>query len=387
MYQTKAPMPESKPIGWGKESGAPMDKKRSFDGEPLRNVGEEIKHPVDAAHQQKPVITLMQYDAGSLHESQYESVEEVFVCRDNPQTSWINIDGLGDEDALRKLASHFNLHPLAMEDVMHTDQRPKAEEYPGHLFIVAQMVYLGKERCIQGEQVSIFLGKNCVITIQEESEYDVFDSVRARVRRDGSMVRQSGADFLAAALLDAVIDQYFPVLETMGEAIEDFEEQVLRHATRQSLHHLHGFKRTLLQLRRSAWPQREVLGSLSRDESGLISDKTKPYLRDVYDHTIQLMDMIESDRDVLAGLMDLYVSSLSIRTNEIMRVLTVVSSVFIPLTFIAGVYGMNFDTSAGPTNMPELHSPHGYVICWAVMLAIAIGQLVFFYRKGWLRKY
>ena len=150
---------------------------------------------------------------------------------------------------------------------------------------------------------------------------------------------------------------------------------------------MHDFKRTLLQLRRSGWPQREVVGSLGRDETGLIQEKTKPYLRDCYDHTVQMMDMIESDRDVLAGLMDLYVSSLSIRTNEIMRVLTVISSIFIPLTFIAGVYGMNFDSAAGPLNMPELHSPHGYVVCWAVMIVIAVAQLIFFYRKGWLRKY
>ena len=215
----------------------------------------------------------------------------------------------------------------------------------------------------------------------------MFDTVRARIRREGSLTRQSGPDLLAASLLDAVIDQFFPVLENLGEAIEDFEERVLETPGRQSLRDLHDFKRTLLQLRRSAWPQREVLGALSRDESGLISDKTKPYLRDVYDHTIQLMDMIESDRDVLAGLMDLYVSSMSIRTNEIMRVLTVVSAIFIPLTFIAGVYGMNFDIQAGPLNMPELHHPYGYVICVAVMLVVAVGQMIFFYRKGWLQKY
>lgn len=342
--------------------------------------------PPKAEDQQKPVITLMEYDAGSLDERRYDSVEEVFVCRDNPKVSWINVDGLGDEAALRRLGDHFGLHPLALEDVLHTEQRPKVEEFPGHLFIVAQMVYLGKDAGIQGEQVCIFLGRNFVITMQEESGYDVFDEVRKRLRREGSLARTSGADLLAASLLDAVIDQFFPVLESLGEAIEDFEEEILNRLQRKSLRQLHEFKRTLLQLRRAAWPQREVVAALSHDESGLIVERTKPYLRDCYDHTIQMMDMIESDRDVLAGLMDLYVSSLGIRTNEIMRVLTVVTTLFIPLTFIAGVYGMNFDPKYA-WNMPELRSPYGYVICLASMVLVAAGQLVFFWRKGWLRKY
>lgn len=371
----------------GKDAGAgTIGNDRPLDPPPPEFNG-AIQRPADADKQQKPVITLMEFDAGFLNELKYDRVDDVFVCRDNPHVSWINIDGLGDEDALHRLADHFGLHPLAVEDVLHTEQRPKLEEFPGHLFVVAQMVYLGKDRAIRGEQVSMFLGKNYLITLQEESEYDVFDTVRARVRREGSMVRQSGPDLLGAALLDAVIDQFFPVLETLGEAIEEFEEEVLRHPQQGNLRRLHDFKRTLLQLRRSAWPQREVLGALGRDETGLIQQKTKPYLRDCYDHTIQMMDMIESDRDVLAGLMDLYISSLSIRTNEIVRVLTVVSAIFIPLTFIAGVYGMNFDTQAGPLNMPELHSPHGYLICWAVMIVIAVVQLIFFYRKGWLGKY
>lgn len=361
------------------ESSSSAGRTPEFDG--------SIQRPAEADKQRKPAITLMEYDAAGVRELKYEKIEDVFVCRDNPKVSWINIDGLGDEDALHRLAAHFGLHPLAVEDVLHTEQRPKIEPFPEHLFIVAQMVYLGKDDCIQGEQVSMFLSRNYLITIQEESEYDVFDGVRTRVRRNGSAVRQSGPDFLAVALLDAVIDQFFPVLEALGEAIEEFEEKVIGGPGRHSLRQLHDFKRTLLQLRRSAWPQREVIGSLGRDETGLIQEKTKPYLRDCYDHTIQMMDMIESDRDVLAGLMDLYVSSLSIRTNEIMRVLTVVSSIFIPLTFIAGVYGMNFDSAAGPLNMPELHSPYGYVICWAIMIAIAVAQLIFFYRKGWLRKY
>lgn len=342
--------------------------------------------PPKAQDQQKPVITVMEYDAGSLAEHKAASVEEVFVCRDNPRVSWINVDGLGDEGALKRLGDHFGLHPLALEDVLHTEQRPKVEEFPGHLFIVAQMVYLGKDDTIQGEQVCIFLGRNFVITIQEESEYDVFDQVRKRLRRDGSLTRTSGADLLAASLLDAVIDQFFPVLESLGEAIEDFEEEILERLERKSLRQLHEFKRTLLQLRRAAWPQREVVAALSHDDSGLIVDRTKPYLRDCYDHTIQMMDMIETDRDVLAGLMDLYVSSLGIRTNEIMRVLTVVTTLFIPLTFIAGVYGMNFDTNY-PLNMPELRSPYGYLFCLSAMVLVAAGQLAFFWRKGWLRKY
>lgn len=357
------------------------------DGQTPRGGGAptSFHRPPKAEDQQKPVITVMEFDAASFQERRCGSVEEVFVCRDNPHVSWINVDGLGDEGALRRLGDHFGLHPLALEDVLHTEQRPKVEEFPGHLFIVAQMVYRGKDHCIQGEQVCVFLGRNYVITVQEESDYDVFDDVRKRVRREGSLIRQSGADLLAASLLDAVIDQFFPVLEALGEAIEDFEDEILNRLERKSLRRLHEYKRTLLALRRAAWPQREVVSALSRDDSGLITDRTKPYLRDCYDHTIQMMDMIESDRDVLAGLMDLYVSSLGIRTNEIMRVLTVVTTLFIPLTFIAGVYGMNFDTKH-PLNMPELQSPYGYVICLAAMAVVAAGQLAFFWRKGWLRK-
>ena len=230
-------------------------------GENLRLERGTFRRPPKAEDQQKPIIALMEYDAGSVREFRCESVDELFVCRDSPKVSWINVDGLGDEGALRRLGEHFGLHPLALEDVLHTGQRPKLEEFPGHLFIVAQMVYQGKEGCIQGEQVCIFLGRNYVITVQEESDYDVFDEVRKRVRREGSLTRQSGADLLAASLLDAVIDQFFPVLENLGESIEEFEDEILNRLQRKSLRQLHEFKRTLLQLRRAAWPQRDCAGA------------------------------------------------------------------------------------------------------------------------------
>jgi magnesium transporter len=333
-----------------------------------------LKAPLGA---QPPVITLMEYDGATLEERQVGSIEETFPCRDNSKVSWINIDGLADVELFRALGLHFGLHPLALEDVLHVPQRPKIEEYADHFFIVAQMVYCDEGE-VEFEQVSIFLGRNFLITIQEEALRDVFDPVRARLRVGRGFIRTMRHDYLAYALLDAVVDHFFPVLEVLGERVENLEDRVIEHPTRESVVEIHDLKRQLLRLRRSAWPQREVVNALSRDESGLIHQETKAFLRDCYDHTIQIMDLIETYRDLTSGMMDLYLSSLGIRTNDIMRVLTVVTTIFIPLTFIVGVYGMNFE------NMPELKSRYGYFFVLGGMAAVAIGMLLFFKRKRWL---
>jgi magnesium transporter len=335
-----------------------------------------------------PKITLFEYDEHGLEERQIEHIEDAFHCFENDKVSWINIDGLGDVEVLRKLGERFNLHPLALEDVLNLGQRPKVEHYEGYLFIVMEMIYLNKDECVSGEQVSMFLGKNFLITVQEEPETDAFEPVRQRIRSGRGWIRKMKCDYLAYALVDSIIDHYFPVLENVGSAIEDIENTMMEKPSRSCLLSLHEYKRTLLQMRRFVWPAREVTTGLMHEETGIVRPETKVFLRDCYDHTVQVMDLVESYRDVVSGLMELYLSAIGMRTNEIMRVLTVMSSIFIPLTFIAGVYGMNFASQEGdvkmPFNMPELHSPYGYIGVWIAMILIAIGQILFFKHKKWL---
>jgi magnesium transporter len=324
----------------------------------------------------RPVITLIEYGPGSYDEKRVESIEGLASCRDNGLVSWINIDGVGDAELLTRLGEMFGLHPLALEDVQNYGQRPKLEHYDDHFFIVAQMVDCEKHE-VRFEQLAMFLKKNVIITIQEEPLHDAFEPVRIRLRSGRGFARTRGHDYLAYALLDSVTDHYFPVLEFLGERLDDFEDRMLDKPSRLLAMELHDTKRTLLQLRRSIWPVREVFSGLGRDESGMITDDAKVFLRDCYDHTIQIMDVVESYRDIASGLLELYLSSVSTRTNEIMRVLTVISSIFIPLTFMAGIYGMNFE------NMPELKTAHGYFVLLSVMALVATSMALFFKRKGW----
>ena len=344
--------------------------------------------PRDEAVRRKPVIRLIEYDRTHLEEKVTEDREELVSHLDNQRVTWINIDGLGDVEILRTLGSRFNLHPLALEDVLDTAQRPKVEQYDNYLFIVAHMLYLDYGKVMCGEQVSMFLGKYFLITLQEEAEFDVFEPVRARIRSTTGTIRKMGPDYLAYALLDSIIDHYYPVLEDVGAKIDLIEDQLVEVPASSPVAELHGHKRALTHIRRFIWPVRDVINFLLHEESGLITKGAKVYLRDCYDHTVQLMDLVESYRDVLSGLMELYLSAVGIRTNEIMRVLTVISSVFIPLTFIAGVYGMNFarevDGKKLPWNMPELFSPYGYIGCLLFMLAVAIFQIVYFKKRRWL---
>ena len=262
--------------------------------------------------------------------------------------------------------------------MLDTNQRPKVEQYDDYLFIVAKMLYLDKDREIGGEQVSMFLGKTFLITLQEEPERDVFEPIRARIRSEKGRIRKAGADYLAYALLDAIIDHYYPVLESIGAEIDTIEDELVDNPLVRPVGSLHEHKRTLTQIRRMVWPLRDVINLLLHEEPGLIQPETKVYLRDCYDHSVQLMDVVESYRDVLSGLTEIHISSIGLRTNEIMRLLTVVTSIFIPLTFIAGVYGMNFQY------MPELSKPWGYAGCLLLMLIVAIGQLIYFKKRRWL---
>jgi magnesium transporter len=333
-----------------------------------------------------PTVKVAEYREGDLVEREVATIEELPACDQSDRTYWIEVNGIGDPSVLHALGQKYGLHPLALEDVIHTPQRPKIEAYESHLFLIVQMLYRLPDKRMCGEQVSMFLGKNLLITIQEESEFDVFSPVRDRIRSGRGLIRKQGPDYLAYALLDAVIDHCFPLLESVGDALEELEDAVLDRPRPAVVGMIHEYRRTLLQLRRFVWPERDVVSALLHDETGLIRKETKVFLRDCYDHTIQLMDLVESYRDVASGLMELYLSAVGLRTNEIMRVLTVMSSIFIPLTFLVGVYGMNFDNADGrmPLNMPELHHPLGYVVCVLVMIAIAIGQILFFKRKDWL---
>ena len=295
--------------------------------------------------------------------------------------TWINVDGLADIALIEAVGKLFNIHQLALEDVINVHQRPKVEEFDEHLFIVTRM--LSEPSAKETEQVSMFLGKGFVVAFQERPG-DVFEPVRQRLRRGSGQIRKLEADYLAYALLDAVIDGYFPALELRGEEVEHLEGLVVSKPREKLIGLIHETKRDLLELRRAVWPQREMLSALMRQEGTFIEERTKVYLRDCYDHIIQLIDIIETYRKVCSGLVETYLSSLSNRMNEIMKVLTIMATVFIPLSFIAGLYGMNFDTKVSPWNMPELGWRYGYPFALGLMLAVAGGLLWSFWRRGWI---
>lgn len=333
-----------------------------------------------------PVIRWMEYDAATLTEHDVGSVAELpDVNGGTGKVNWIEFNGLGDLDALKALGEKYGLHPLTLEDILHAGQRPKVEPYDNHLFIVALMVYRDDDRMV-GEQISMILGKGFLISIQEDPESDVLEPIRQRIRSGKGWIRKMGPDYLTYALLDAIIDHCFPILECLGEALEDLETEMLQRPSAQCVSTLHDHRRTLVQMRRAVWPERDLLNSLLHDESPFITAPTRVFLRDCYDHTIRIMDLIESYRELSAGLLELYLSAVSMRTNEIMRVLTVISAFFIPLTFIVGIYGMNFDNKDGEhwLNMPELHTRYGYVCLWLFMFAVVVAMYLFFRRKKWL---
>ncbi len=323
-------------------------------------------------------VTVIDYNADTFDEKELESAEECAPFRDRPTITWINVDGLREIDVIEKIGKAFDLHPLILEDIANTNQRPKLEEYANCLYVVIQMFsHHEGEEAIEAEQVSLVLGSNFVISFQERKG-DVFDVVRDRIRNGKGRVRTMGADYLLYSLMDAIVDGYFQTCEELGEEVEDLEDELLGDPRPQSAADIHQLKREVIFLRRSIWPLREVINGMMRGESKLIRPETLLFLRDVYDHTIQVVDTVESARDIIAGLLDIYLSSISNRMNEVMKVLTIIATVFIPLTFIAGVYGMNFHY------MPELGWRWSYPIVLAAMAAVAGVMLVFFRRRGWL---
>ncbi len=335
-----------------------------------------------------PVIFLIDYNSNNASRIKINDPEDCEPYLDTASISWIDVQGLGSENVLRRLGRVFDLHPLVLEDVVNVPQRPKVDDYEDQLLFIARMVTpKDSGRGFVAEQVSLILGKHYLLTVQEEPDYDCFGPVRERIRSAKGVIRHHNADYLAYSLIDAIIDGFFPVLEDYGEALEELEDEVVANPSRQSLEKIHRIKRELLALRRAIWPQRDAINSLIRDSNHLISDEVRVYLRDCYDHTVQVIDMVETYREVASSLMDVYVSSVGNRMNEVMKLLTIISTIFIPLTFIAGVYGMNFDPHSSPWNMPELEWYWGYPACLGVMATIAGALIFYFKRKGWFENF
>lgn len=327
-------------------------------------------------------VTVFSYDGSDLVEREITELDELAAIRMKHRVTWVNVDGLGTLDVLRKLGELFGLHDLALEDVLNIPQRPKVDAYGDHQFIVLRMP-ISRETVVS-EQFSLFLGADFLISFQEKPG-DCLDPVRKRLREGRPRIRSGGPDYLAYALLDAIVDAYFPLLETIGSRLDELEFDIVDNSEKGQIHELYNLKRGLVSLRRYVWPLREVMSQMVREENPVVSEKTRVYLRDCYDHSIQALDLIESYRDIASGLVDLYLSIMSQKMNEVMKVLTIIATVFIPLSFIAGLYGMNFDPEASRWNMPELGLPFGYPLVLGFMLLCGGGMLYYFWRKGWFR--
>lgn len=359
------------------ESGQPKTRKarrRRQDAGPPGTIVADPEAP-------QPVIRVMAYGPEQLHEAEVQSVEEIRELRGKWPVLWVNVDSLGSAETVAKLGELFALHKLALEDVTAVHQRPKVESYGEYAFMVVRMLFAdGKLRT---EQMSLFLGKDFLLTFQERPG-DCFDPVRERIRKGQGRLRQTGQDYLTYCLLDAIIDSYFPVLDTYGDALEDLEQEVIEKADQKMIARILGIKRDLMTLRRVLWPMREALSSLQRDCASHFTEETRIYLRDCYDHTFQVIDTLENYRETALGLLDVYLSSVSNRMNSIMKVLTIIATIFMPLSFIAGLYGMNFNPQRSPLNMPELNWYWGYPYALTLMAAVVAGMLVYFRRKQWL---
>lgn len=335
----------------------------------LVHVGEKKLGPVR--------LRLVDYDTGGVEEKELDDVAACFSLKDQPTVTWVDITGVHDVEVIEKLGRNFDVHLLTLEDIVNTAQRPKVEDYDNYLYLILKMLFYDQTaEQLRWEQVSLVLGEGFLLSFQEQ-EGDVFDPVRNRIRKAKGRIRKAGADYLAYALVDAIVDHYFLVLEIFGDKVESLETALTENPQTEILEGIHRIKRDMITLRKQVWPLREVLAVLSRGESPLVHESTGLYLRDVYDHTIQVIDTIESLRDVVTGMLDIYLSLVSNRMNQVMKVLTIIATIFIPLTFLAGVYGMNF------THMPELQWRWAYPAVWAVMIVVGVSLAVYFKRKFW----
>lgn len=322
-------------------------------------------------------ITVVEYDEGQFQKKEVASFDECLLLKDKPGVTWIKVKGLHAVENLQKLGDCFNLHPLVLEDILNTDQRPKIEDFDDYIYIVLRTIDYSEDNELGSEQLSLILGSNFLISFQE-NDTAIFAPVLERLRTAKTRIRKSGADYLAYSLIDLIIDNYFVVLERFGEASEYLEEEVVKRPNPATLQDIHRFKFDMIMLRKSVWPLREVIARLERRESDLIQEATTIYFKDVYDHTIVAIDNIETYRDILSGMLDIYLSSISNRLNEVMKVLTVIATIFMPLTFLAGVWGMNFK------HMPELEWIWGYPAALGLMLTIALSMVIIFHKKKWL---
>ncbi len=321
-------------------------------------------------------ITLIEFTEQEFFEKEFYDFAECIRFMRPDMIKWINVEGVHDVQLIETIGKHFNLHPLTLEDIVHIDQRPKFEDYEHYLLSVMKMIMYDTEA--HSEQLSLVLQENIVISFQEPQGGDAFDVIRLRLRQGKGRVRKNGADYLFYALMDAVVDWYFNAVEKIGDKISDVEEEIMNDPQRESLLQLYHLKREVIYLRKQVWPVRDLISNLIRCESPFITANTQIFLRDLHDHSTRIIDAVETYRDLLSGMMDIYLSTNSNKMNEVMKVLTVMSSVFIPVTFIAGVYGMNFDY------MPELHSAYGYIVVWLIMLTVIGGLLYYFRRRKWI---
>ncbi|MBN2023373.1 MAG: magnesium/cobalt transporter CorA [Pirellulales bacterium] len=329
-----------------------------------------------------PVVRVVAFGPEELVETEVTDLDVLADLAKRFPVVWVDVQGLGNAETIRGVGATFGLHPLALEDVVNTHQRAKVEDYDDHLFLVVRM--LTSNHRLDTEQVSLFFGKGFVVTFQERPG-DCLEPVRKRLHVAKGRLRSAGVDFLAYALLDAVVDAYFPVLEQCGEWLDAADDEISSGPGRASLAQIHQLRGELLLLRRAVWPLRDAMGELSREPNPLVSDETRLFLRDCYDHTIQIIDLVETYREMCADLRDFSLSMVNNRMSEVMKVLTIIATIFIPLGFIAGVYGMNFDTALSPWNMPELKWRLGYPFALGIMVFVALGQIYYFWRRGWLR--
>ncbi len=328
---------------------------------------------------EQPKISFISYTSEETKEKNCEIVEDCFHLKDySNRVSWINTDGLHDTNVISKIGNHFGLHPLLVEDILNTNHRPKTEIFDNHLMVSLKMLGVGKNgKSIVSEQISLVLGKNWLLSFQEQ-EGDIFDPIRLRLRKGTAIVKAKKADYLLYRIIDTVVDNYFFVIEYLNEELDRLEQTVLENSSQELLLELQKLKRQLRGIRKSVAPLREAVSILQKDSTELMLPENQIYLRDVYEHIIQINETLEAQRDIAAGIMDLYLTGVSNKMNQTMQVLTIIATIFIPLTFIAGIYGMNFD------NMPELHWKYGYLGVWAVMIIIIIMMVVYFKRKKWL---
>lgn len=337
----------------------------------------DTPHPSES----KVILELIQYNESAYSKHEDLPISELIANIKARQVNWVNLDGLEDKSIVQKIADHFCLHTLLVEDIT-SDHQPKVEEFDDYLFFTLKMLYRIEEDNIDYEQISFVLGKDYLLSFQEK-EGDLFGNLRDRIRLDQGRVRKKKADYLLYRLIDIIVDNYYSVLDAIGQKIETIEEEIYQNSIEQQFRNIQKLKKELIYLRKALYPLRDAMSKLIKDESGFIEPANIRYYRDVYDHVVHLIDSLDTYKDLTSALMDIYINTLNTRMNEVMKLLTIISTIFIPLTFIVGVYGMNFNTEKSPWNMPELNSPYGYPIVMGLMVLIVIGMMRYFKYKKW----